>query len=73
METNDLEQRQTENEAVVDAFEKELKALLSKYPGIIIHCDGQVYDRRREQGRNSTKLRRPAVRKRNLQIQRRIS
>ena len=41
METNDLEQRQTENEAVVDAFEKELKALLSKYPGIIIHCDGQ--------------------------------
>ena len=41
MDTNDLEQRQTENEAVVDAFEKDLKDLLSKYPGIIIHCDVQ--------------------------------
>jgi len=38
---SELERRRLDNEAVVDAFEKDLKDLLSKYPGIIIHCDGQ--------------------------------
>ena len=40
MNPTELEQRRLENETIVDEFEKDLKALLARYPGVLLHHDG---------------------------------